>query len=381
MQLSRAAFAVLASNILFGIASGFAISWLPLRLDIMGTSPAWIGVQSSTMSISVFITGIFFGRLLPKIGYRGALNFGCALYILSMVSLLFYEDYWWWMFWRLIGGFGVSLHWIGSESWLNSMATKENRTKLMGLYVACFIGGMAIGPLLNTQTGIAGDAPILTIIILATLALGASSLTGRETAKYEIIKLRDFLVIYKEIPQLLIFVIIMALAQGAAISMLSYYGVQKGVDADRALVMVSFFLIGSVVFQFFIGYLGDKFGIESLLMKMSIFAFLTVFLLPYFLDYDYLLYPLLLLRGGVLFGLYTLALSQLGSIYGHTNKMAAANALLILFWEMGAMSAGPFTGFVMELFGAEGFNIVQAFACGLLIITCYWQNAKAKKFK
>ena len=72
--------AVIVSNIFFGLSIGMFLPLLPLKLDQMGVSAFWIGVNAAASSCAIFFTAPFIGMVLNRLGYTGAVLGGAVVY-------------------------------------------------------------------------------------------------------------------------------------------------------------------------------------------------------------------------------------------------------------------------------------------------------------
>ena len=83
--------------------------------------------------------------------------------------------------------------------------------------------------------------------------------------------------------------------------------------------------------------------------------------------------PARFLWGAASFGLYTLALVDLGTRFTG-SMLVAGNAAFALMWGIGGISGPPVTGVVMNLFGAEAMPILLAAVCLLLAAAAFMRS-------
>ncbi|KKK74010.1 hypothetical protein LCGC14_2888050, partial [marine sediment metagenome] len=61
-----------------------------------------------------------------------------------------------------------------SETWVNELATSQNRGRVMGFYTTILSAGFALGPFILAITGTSGWLPflvVITIMLITTIGL------------------------------------------------------------------------------------------------------------------------------------------------------------------------------------------------------------------
>jgi MFS family permease len=363
--------AVLVSNIFFGLALGMFLPLLPLRLDQMGTSAFLIGVNAASSSCAIFFTAPLIGHVLRHVGYAGAVVGGALVFAAGSIAMVIAPGYVAWTVLRFVAGLGMSVHWVASESWLNQAAEEGERGRILSLYVAAFIGGTAAGPLVLSAIGSAGPTPFIMIAVFSVLS-ALCILPGRSGAPvFEVMAKAAVRAVFKAAPRLMTAGLLMGIAQGAALGMMALYGVRAGlVEADATLLQAAL-LGGGLLLQFPIGWLADRVqDRHRLIVILCLVSVAGAGALVPLTNIPILLYPMLILWGGCLIGIYTVALALLGARFAGLGGMAAANAAFILTWELGTFSGAPVAGAMMQVMGPVGLPLamgVSAAAVGLLM--------------
>lgn len=368
--------AVLVSNLFFGVAVGMFLPLLPLKLDQMGVSPLMIGINAAASSCAIFFTAPVIGGVLRRVGYTGAVFGGAWVFAAGVVAMIFIPGYWAWTILRFLAGLGMSVHWVASESWLNQAADERERGRILSLYVACFIGGTAAGPLVLTAIGSAGSTGFVVIAGLAVasaLAIGP----GRTGAPvFEPLAKAALAKVFRIAPRLMTAGLLMGVAQGAALGMMALYGVRAGLTEDKAALLQAALLGGGLLLQFPIGWLADRVqDRHRLIVVLALVSVVGAALLVPLTDRPLLLYPMLVVWGGCLIGLYTVALALLGARFAMIGGMAAANAAFILTWELGTFSGAPIAGAVMQAIGPAGLPLAMGLSAGAVGLLMAWRAA------
>ena len=374
-QQTRGIAAVLLNNVLLGFAVGMFLPFVPLRLHELGVSAGLIGLNAAASSVAVLGIASVTTRILRRIGYPTAIGVGAMLFAIALLGMMWREGFGAWTACRFIGGLGMALHWISSESWINQAATDARRGRILSLYVACFIGGTAAGSASLDFLDMSGNRPFLIMIGLSVAATaliplgrkGAPPTSGMPTA--------GLLVRVQQAPRLMASALMMGVAQGSALVLMAFYGVSAGLTQGAAVWLNAAYLVGGVFLQAPIGWAVDRFDRRRLLATMALAAAASSVLIHLFIHTTVPLYALAFCGGGISLGLYTAGLALLGSRF-QAGGMAAANAAFILIWELGTLSGGPLAGAAIALMGAVGFPLVTTSAMMAVLLITLWRPGK-----
>ncbi|WP_078674183.1 MFS transporter [Bartonella elizabethae] len=128
--------------------------------------------------------------------------------------------------------------------------------------------------------------------------------------------------------------------------------------------------LGSIVLLIPIGilsnYVKDR---RYLLIGCAILGFVGTFIVPWIIQYLWILMFDLFILGGVISGLYTIGLAHLGArLTG--QKLAAANSAFIFCYGIGMLIGPTFIGKSMDIFG---FSIAMTVFLGLYVTLVFVQ--------
>lgn len=128
--------------------SGLQGSLLGLRASIEGFSTTTIGVIMSLYFLGFLISFFWTPKLLERVGH---IRVFAALATIASAAILIPAimiDPWIWAATRVVTGFSYAGLYVVIESWLNGMATKENRGKILAAYMTVNGIGLLVGQLL-----------------------------------------------------------------------------------------------------------------------------------------------------------------------------------------------------------------------------------------
>lgn len=356
--------AILISNLFMGLSIGMFLPLLPIRLDGWGIAPFWIGVNAAASACAILITGPTINRVLRRFGYAGTLMGGALLCAATLAVMPLFPGFWSWTLLRFLASIGISIHWVVSESWLNQTAREQERGRVLALYVMAILGGMACGPLMLDLVGIDGHVPFWVMAAAALAGALAVPFGRRQAPVFENILRDAMLPVFRRAPRLLGATLLMGVAQGTGLTLLALYGLKMGLESEQAAGLLTALVGGGVVLQFPIGWLSDRCERHGFAAALALISLIGAALLHPAVGTAWLLYPLLFILGGALFGLYTVALALLGQRFAGRD-MAIANAAMVVCWELGTFSGGPISGGVMQIFGPVGLPLVIGVASGL----------------
>jgi MFS family permease len=122
-------------------------------------------------------------------------------------------------------------------------------------------------------------------------------------------------------------------------------------EAAAAMVL-SAWIAGNIVLQIPLGWAADRFGRRGVTVACTVLSLLSLAVVGPAVAHPWLLWPTLALMGGVMGGLYTLAMALLGQSFKGSEMAAAATGFVVVF-EVGAVLGPAILGGGIDAFGAE----------------------------
>ncbi|MBL6931118.1 MAG: MFS transporter [Rhodospirillales bacterium] len=336
-----------------GVVIGMTFPLVTLSLERMDLGATLIGLNSATASLGILVVGLISARLLARFSTSLVIIASCFLSVASLVLLPIVGTVAGWFILRFMMTLGLGFLWLICETWLNAVAIPSNRGQIMGLYGAAFSGGFALGPLVITLTGSQGWFPfalaggILAASSMPMLLLGGfrEGKGDEHVGQFKIFRLHPF-------------VFIVAFAAGlfetTAYALLPVYTLGEGLGENGSMYALSAFSAGGIAFQYPMGKLADAVGRNALLILTALSILIGVVVLPFVINMPVILFFVLFLLGGSIFGLYTLGLILLGDGFNMKN-LIAANAVFIITYEAGAVFGPALSGSAMDLWPDNGF--------------------------
>ncbi len=359
--------AVLAGCFGAGVGFGALNPLIALGLENAGVGRDLIGANIAFGNLAIFLAGPFVPLIARRLGVVPSLVATAAIDVVILILYPSFPIYWVWCVLRFAGGAIGVLWWVVTETWLNLIADDTNRSRVFGLYGTALSLGFAIGPFAIAETGSQGFAPWL-VVIAALVVSVVPVIMARRVAPLlpRHADVHPFLVV-RRAPLLWIAAAAAGAADMAVTALLPLYGLSHGLSESHAALTLSAVTIGTVLLQLPIAWIADKSDRHRTLMVCAGLVIVGALLLPVAMGAGAIVqWTLLVLWGGVLFSIYTVALGMLGERF-RSAEITTANAAFILFYNIGS-GAGPLAaGSLMETWRPDGLIVVVAIA-GLAVL-------------
>jgi MFS family permease len=352
---------VIATVSVFAMALGLTYPLLSFILERQGTSSALIGLSAAMTPLGLIASAPLIPWLARRFG-AGATALTCAgLAAILLAVIGWTEDPFAWFPLRFLLGAAINPLYVLSEVWVIALAPPKQRGRLMGSYTAIVSAGFAAGPLSVILVGSHGWPPFLVGIvafvvcgmILALVLPRLPRVDGGEEAS-----VRSFL---PHAPVLLLAVIVAAAFEQGLLSLLPVYGLGHGLGEASMSGLLTVLIAGNIALQVPLGLAADRLAARSVLIACSAGTALGCLMLPLVIG-TVLQWPLAFVWGALSYGIYTVALVELGARFSG-SMLVAGNAAFALAWGAGGMAGPPATGAVMDAIGVEGLPLMFGLLC------------------
>jgi len=316
-------------------------------------------VVSSLISASYYV-GFLVGsratlRGLGRVGHIRVYSALASLLAAAMIAVGITESPAAWALLRLVTGLCTAGLYVVAESWLNDLATNENRGRLLAVYgvvtVAFFgMGQVALSffnPLVVTGFAVAA---IITSLGVAPVALSEAAVAPNlEEAEH--ISLRE---LAKVVPTGVFSCLLVGVAHGAVSGMAAVYATRVGLSAGQIGLFVALPSLGGVLLQWPVSAASDDIDRRAIGLAAAAGAAAVAGLLLLGSPDEPMAFFLIALLGGLSFPLYSIAGAYTNDWVEPENLNAAASQLVTLY-GMGAV-IGPFAAAgAMVVIGPSGF--------------------------
>ncbi|MDO6582959.1 MFS transporter [Photobacterium sp. 2_MG-2023] len=366
--------AVIFSVSVFSLTYGLSAPLITLQLADMAYGESTIGLNAAMHALGVFAIAPFLPKLFRQFT---PLTLMCtSLVAIAVLFLLFpYTPVPVWFVLRFGLGVFTEIIMVLTETWLNDSTVEQARGKTMALYTAGMSLGFASGPLILALMGSDNAFPFIAGAAISLLAVALIVKAGMVRQPGEHVTPTG----YRQSLQLA-FLAIVATALNAAIEVagmnfLSLYAMNLGWVESQATLLISVLMFGAIVLQLPLGWLADKMDRRLLMTILATISALGALIWPFLLPIPWLAYCLLFVWGGVFVGIYTVAITWVGSQF-RGAQLAGIYAAMSVAWGTGALFGPLLGGLAMDL-TTHGLPYLTAILCALFAILSLRKTAAA----
>jgi MFS family permease/uncharacterized membrane protein HdeD (DUF308 family) len=380
-QSTKSNFAPMASLVLtamiFGLTYGLSAPLLALSLTQMGYGKSFIGFNAAMHALGV----LAIAPLLPSLSWRTGpkLPIAAALLLAAAVLALFptMPSIWLWFPLRIALGAASETLFVMSETWLNQLSEDKNRTLNMAIYTAGLSLGFALGPVILAFVGTKGLAPYLIGSFIALLALLCVAMPWVRAPAFDRPSQNNMLRYLSLAPGAMGATLLNAALETAGMSFLPLYAMRVGWAEKPATLLLSVLLLGAIILQIPIGWLGDRVDRHKLVIGLGFVSAIGALVWPLVIGEPYLAYPLLFIWGGVFVGIYTVMMSLVGSRF-QGGDLVSVYAVMSLAWGVGAFLGPSMAGTAMDV-TRHGLPFFAAIACLLFTMLAIYRHYRRNR--
>ncbi len=333
-----------------------------LQVVLLGTRAPEAGFSNFATSIvmSGWFAGIFLGsmivpKILAKVGHVRV--FGAMAAIASatvLVHIIFFNPSVWTAL-RFASGFSFAGMYIVCESWLNEKATNETRGQLLSLYTITNMGGMGAGQMMVSFGQDGGTGLFLLASVMVSIAVVPILITASSAPNFETPERISFRRLIQVSPLAVVGMTCIGIIISMVFGMGAVYGSLIGLNNTQIGYFITAVTLGTLIFQYPIGKLSDRFDRRAIILVSAIFAGLIASIAGLFGPKSFsTLIILMLILGGLIFSLYSLFIAHAND-YLTPNQMVAMSSGLLMINSGGAVIGSPLAAFVIDLINVTAF--------------------------
>ncbi|MBL0389260.1 MFS transporter [Tumebacillus sp. ITR2] len=359
--MRRRLVAILVSISVVGLSQGLLVPLLALLLERRGISPFVNGLGTTALYFGFIVASPLVEPVVRRFGARRTVL--GSIVITTLLTILFpiLDNTLVWLILRLLLGLSLTGLYVATEIWLNTILTNDNRGRVFGFYGLSIAIGMLLGPQGINLLQFSIYAPFLLCAGLYALPYvliyRLSDQDGRLEAHAEGSDsgLRRFWRLLWVAPFAMGASFVYGYLDGALVGDFPIYGSRVGLSNEAIAFGLTVFIVGSVAFQFPLGWLSDRKGRRVALLLASLIGLLTFLLIPLGTSLGIgTLYFLLFFAGGALGSFYSLGLACLGDVFPRQD-VATANVLYTMLYGVGSLLGPALTGSLISVYGRECF--------------------------
>lgn len=376
-QVLSSSWALLLGVFMLMIGNGLQGPLLGLRGEAEGFTTFDI-----SMVMSAYYVGFLFASrgapwLLRRVGHVRV--FAALASTISAILVLYpvITEPWAWVIMRVVIGFCFCGVYIAAESWLNDLATNENRGKALSLYMIAQMAGIVLAQYLLVAADVGGFVVFIIPSVLVSLSFAPVLLSvTRHTPAFDQTKPLALRRLVAASPLAAVGMFCVGSVFSAFLGMVAVYGTRAGLSVPQISTMIAIAYAVPLFAQYPIGWISDLMDRRLLVIILAgagaAGAALTALLPGQF----WIVCLSAALVGGTANPIYALLIAHAND-YLEREDMAAASGGFQFISGLGAIAGPFFAGWAMETFGPGGLWTVLTFALGLLALYAAWRKSTA----
>jgi MFS family permease len=359
--------AILSACVAFAIGMGLTLPLLSLLLERRGYPGVVNGMNLATAGLAAIAITPQVPRLIRRFGTATYLSAALATSAGSLIVLYLVPSLWLWFPARFVLSIGLNGLFVASEFWINQLADESNRGRYIALYGAATAGGFGVGPAILWIFGINGIMPFMLGSAMLLLAIVPVQLARKAAPRLDPEPGPSVLSTLRSAPAILSAALVFGAIDAGLAGLLPVYAVRSGYTDAHAALAITATSMGSILFQYPLGYLADRMDRLTLLIGCTATGIAGAALLPLVIHLQWASYALLFVWGGVMLGIYTIGLTLLGQRF-KGGELASANAAYVMLYAVGLL-AGPLAeGVALDAWNPHGLMVVLAMISVIYVI-------------
>ncbi len=373
--------AIFQSILFITIGHGMLMICLPLALQANEVSTGGIGSVMAGYSLGLLLGSIISQRIVARLGYFRTYVLMLTLVMISvgvhgMTSNMFIT-----FLLRVFFGIALISIFIMMESWLNGLSDALNRGKIFSIYQIFYGVGFAVAPVLY-QFGSSFNYNVyfIVMIIMATgvLPLTISRLPAPELS--EQIERKSIMSVWRLSPEIFTTVFFAGIIFTATVSLTAVYAVNRFQDGWLLTLILSSYAIGSLIMQFPVGWLADRYRkplISMVLMLLGVLANSVIYFSHQVAFTDALILIAFLIAGGAAACMYPLSITHIYDYIDSENSISWI-ASIQLIYGIGSLLGPIAMGFMMDAGGLVMFPVSLFISHLLVLVVVLLMGRRAK---
>lgn len=350
---------VTAALAAFGAGQGLSYPLFSILMQRQDMSPVLIGLSAAMMPVGLITSAVFIPQLVSRFGARNlavACAIGAAICFLLIGAL---QNWVAWFAVRFLLGVIINPLYVLGEIWALALAPPKRRGRVMGVFNAIMGGGYAAGPLALALLGAGGWPPFL-FAIAAFLGCGlvlflvTADLPGfdNEAGPDDTNAVAGVTSFAPLAPALLFAVLVSAAVQQSTYALTPVFGAAYGLGEATQASLVTALSLGNIFLQVPLGLAAERFGARMMMVGCALTTAVCAVLVGVLISGSFI-WLVLMVMGGVGYGVYTMALVELGNRFKGAT-LVAGNSAFALMWGMGGIAGPPVAGTLMHVVGPLG---------------------------
>lgn len=341
---------------IFGLATGALFPIVALRLQELGSDPAFIGLVTTLYYCGSFIAAATFGKVLSRIGYRAGFAVSALFAATASYALTITDSQLGWLILRFIGGFSLGAYYVVVDGWFQALADRRSRGKLFATYETVRLAATAGGPFLMVLGSATASLWIVAFAYLASV-LPAILTQEPDNKNSRTFRFRGLIDTVRCFPAAVLVAACGGMANASFYGLSAIYASGIELSVEAIAFFVAFVLVAPAISEIPLGALADR------LTRMRIAAYCAAIAATACMVLIWLEAPPLWLAcaggalvGGAMVPMYAFGLSRIVDASDEADIVQATSAGLLAY-NMGALAGPVLAGVSIASFGPTGLYV------------------------
>jgi MFS family permease len=341
--LSGVAMLIVGISLLFSVVG--------LRAGMAEFSTVVTGLITSAY-FAGYVAGVFFcPALITRVGHIRA--FAAMASIASTMPILHavWINPWFWGGLRLVTGICLVGLYIVIESWLNTLAPKDQRGRVFSMYLLVSFMALAVGQwliLVGDSVGFLPFAMVSVLLSFALLPITLAPVTQPDAVEPPRLSISS---LWHTTPLGVSGAFASGLIHSAFFGLGALFAQRVGLDSAGVASFMAATILGGAIFQWPVGHLSDRIDRRLVLLSaLLIAAVLSLLAYSSSLSWTWALVPIGVALGGVLFTVYGLSVAHANDMIDVSRTLEVTGGLLLVH-GIGAAIGPTLAGLLMDAGG------------------------------
>ena len=358
------------------LGAGLQSTLLSLRATLEGFPTPVTGVIMSCYYVGYVVGTIIAPPLLRRVGpIRVFAALAAVASVAILIQGLFVNPATWGAM-RGVSGVCFAAIYVVAESWLNDLASRSNRGRLLAVYMVVLYVGLGAAQFLLLLSDPRSPASFMLVSVLISLAMVPIVISAQPLPKPTVPRKVRILELYRDSPLGVVGVIASGLIASIIFSMGPVYARLSGMDTMRVATFMAVSILAAVTTQYPVGRLSDRMDRRTVIAGVCTLIMLIATSIAAFPSMPHAMFLILAtLFSGFALTLYSLSVSHVNDKLEPAQMVAASSTLLLL--NGSAAAIGPaLAGSLMAAFGPNAYFSTLAALAGALAIFDLWRKVR-----
>ena len=347
--------ALLLGIALLMLGNGLQGTLLGLRASLEGFPTSTTGLVMTGYFAGYVLGSVVVPRMIQHVGH---VRVFAALASTASVAVLLHSVFVLpvpWFAMRVVTGFCFAGLYLVTESWLNDIATNDNRGQLLSVYMVVVMGSMGLGQLLLNLGDPGAHQLFVLVSILVSVAVVPMLLSAGRAPEFSAPETISLRALYRASPLGIVGSFSTGIAQGSFFGMGAVFADQAGFDIAQVAWFMTAFSIGGMLLQWPVGRLSDALDRRKIILVTTALSAAGAFGAAAALSHSVNAFiAVTAFYGGISVPLYSLFIAHTNDHLEPRHRVAASGGL-VMVGGLGAVLGPVLCGGLMSVLGSGAF--------------------------